>query len=679
MILMNIPQVRQAIAWLSRVSKPLALFGLTLLIFWLEFMTAPTQFSVKDFGLDQSWLLELGYQFQQGNLLGRDVYFTYGPLAQWIVNAGVLLQGSGSLLNSVATINLIGLMVAVVLLALSLGLIEEVSWSDALFILPAMFLLKLLAMAQMRPLALLLGMVVFVRVLGAPPPWRRWGAGLAGMIWFLGQLISAEVGLFAVVSALGFTLICFLATSLPWERWGLAQPLLPRRIYLETYAISLATFGLGYTALEVFFRFSSPTYQWFDYLRYNLDIVLRYSYAMGIAWISGLPPGEIFSFILFLVMAYTFVYSLGLVITHLRAGASHQAHLLLGILLTAGLTFKSAMVRSGLGHVLLGSTLFIFLFLLCLCSKHGKPFWQMAGRILLVLFLMAWPAGNLLNLLPALTRPGSSPVSVVEKWHQIRGTQFDPQTLASAELRAAVDPEKSIVNFPYDNVLAMALGQKSLAPILQTYAAFNENLQHKYVQEVARQQAKVEIIYGIDGLGARPIDEVQNVSRVPIIFKYLVENFQLKTGALFDGRVVLEARAQPRPLSLSPLTYEITSTPSGLDLQLSQPARCALIELELLIHYPGTALLGRPTRPVIQVWNGHTQLINNRLTAIETSRKFSTFVYLGNPESFPGLFADSGDYHLPRPFDHLRLDRPDYSLFDIYPSRIAIENLQCLQ
>jgi hypothetical protein len=671
-------RVRQAIAFLSQRSKPLALGALTLLLGLLGFLTTQTEFSLQDYGLDQSWVLELGYQLQQGNVLGRDVYFTYGPLAQWIVSAGVLLQGSGSLINSVGTINLMGMLVPVVLLALSLALIKDLRGAEAVFILLVICLLKFPALAQIRPFALLLGMIVFLRVLEAPSHWRRWGAGLAGIIWFAGQLISADVGLFAVMAALGFTLICCLAASLRWDRWGQPNPFLPRRVYLETVAISLATFGLGYAALEIFFRFSSPTYQWFDYLRYNLDSVLRYNYAMGLPWLTGVSPGEIFPSILFLVIAYTFGASLVTIVARLRTGDRDQAHLFLGILITAGLTFKSAMIRSDLWHVLLGSTLFIFLFLLWLCLKNGKPVFQTSGQFLFALFLLAWPIGNLLPIFPVLTRVGSGEVSLVEKWRQIRGAQFDAYALATAELRAAIDPEKSIVNFPYDNVLAIAIGQKSFAPVLQTYAAFNEDLQHKYVQEIARRPTAVEVIYGIDGLGAFAMDGVQNISRVPVIFRYLAENFRLKTGAIFNGRIVLEARTQPRPLPLSPLTYEIQNTPPRLDVLLPQPASCALLELELLIHYPSVAILGRPTKPILQVWDGDTLVLENQLTVIETTRKFSTFVYLGTPESFPSLFADNADDHRPRTFDHLRLDMPDPTLFDIYPSRMEIENLQCL-
>src|SRR5689334_1222169 len=105
MTFMNISLARRAVDFISSHSKPLTLGGLSLLIFLHGFAVIRTNFSAQDFGLDRSWLLELCYQLEQGNLLGLDVYFTYGPLAQWIVEAGVWLQGSGSVLNSLATIN----------------------------------------------------------------------------------------------------------------------------------------------------------------------------------------------------------------------------------------------------------------------------------------------------------------------------------------------------------------------------------------------------------------------------------------------------------------------------------------------------------------------------------------------------------------------------------------------
>src|SRR5690349_13629327 len=98
------------------------------------FTHIPTQLGSRSFELDHSWFLDLGYQWQQGHLLGRDAFFTYGPLAQVLVSIAAFLQGSGSILTALSLGYFLFNSVALVLLALCLGLIKQLRWTGALFI-----------------------------------------------------------------------------------------------------------------------------------------------------------------------------------------------------------------------------------------------------------------------------------------------------------------------------------------------------------------------------------------------------------------------------------------------------------------------------------------------------------------------------------------------------------------
>jgi len=668
---------RRLLLLLSRAGKFLVLLALVGINLLVRFVLIQTQFGRGDFGLDQSWFLDLGYQLQQGHLVGRDTFFTYGPLAQLLVTTAIFLQGSGSILNAVSVGHfLFDSLASLVLLALCLGLIKQIRWPGALFIFLVMSSLNLLVL---RPLLVLLSVIVLVRALTGAPAYRRgWAVG-AGGLWFGGLLFSVDTGFFALASALGLLLFC-LALSLPWfTRWGVSAGLLSRRDYLETFGIALTVFGLGLLALEIFFQLSSPTYHPLDYLRYSLAILLRYNYAMGLPWMSGTDLGPILSPVLFLTIAYTVGVGLVNAFRSLQAGSSDTAHLLLGILIAAGLTFKSALVRSGLGHIVVGIVILIFLLGLSLMLMRAERFLQSVGSSLLILFLMIWPHVPSFETLLILPEVASGQVSLAEKWQQIRNIQVDPQLIASPQLRAAVDSQKIIVDFPYQNVMAIALGQKSLAPVLQTYAAFDEQLQQYYVQALARHRLDVEVIYGIDSLGAWQVDGVQNVTRVPIIFQYLVENFKLKTTDLFNGYAVLEPRASPQPLSITPLTYVQGPIDQGLEVRLSQPARCSLVELELLMRYPITSVFGRPAGLTVKAWNNENEISQTRLVAIETGRSFSTFFYLGRPERFEGLFDDQGRIETRAIFNRLTLQRSAATLFDVYPSQVTVQALHCVQ
>jgi len=670
---------QRLILLLNRASKFLILFALVVSVELVAFVQIQTGFVKENYDLDQSWFLDLGYQLQQGHLLGRDTFFTYGPLAQVLVSTAAFWQGSGSILNALSFGYFLFTSLALILLALCLGLIKEIRWTGALFIFLVMFSLNFINLIMVRPLLVLLSVILLVRALTDVAAYRRGWAMATGGLCFAGLLFSADTGFFALASAVGLLLVC-LALSLPWfERWGLPAGLLPRRAYLETFGVAGATFGLGLVALEIFFQLSSPTYQALDYLRYNLAILLRYNYVMGWPWMQSVPLASVLSLLIFLTLVYTVSIVLVSAFRSLQAGKRDRFHLLLGGLIAAGLTFKSALVRSELPHIAIGMAIFIFLFGLSLTFMRQARFSQLAGGSLLILFLMIWPYTQSLESFLILPEIASGRVSLAEKWQHIRSIQVDPQIIASPPLRAAVDSQKIIVDFPYQNVLAMALGQKSLAPVLQAYAAFDEPLQQNYVAVLARSQPDLEVIYGIDPLGAWPVDGVQNVTRVPIIFKYLVENFKLKTTEVFNNYVVLEPRPSPQPLLITSLAYTQTPIDQGFELRLSQPALCSLAELELLIRYPITSLVGRPTGLTVQAWNAENELFQTRLVAIETGRSFSTFFYLGRSESFQGLFDDQGRIETRTPFDRLTLRRPAATLFDVYPSQVQVSALRCVQ
>jgi hypothetical protein len=663
---------RRGLLLVSRASKFLTLLLLVGVGGLAAFAQIKTDFTDQVFDLDKSWFLDLGYQLQQGHLIGRDTFFTYGPLAQVVVSLAALWQGSGSILKALSLGQFLVYGLGLVVLALCLGLIKQVRWTGALFIFLIMLALNLV---QLRQLLVLLGVIVLNRALMAGAPARYWWAISAGGLWLAGWLFSLDTGFLALAAAVGLLLICLVLT-LPWfTSWGASAGLLTRRGYLEVFAVALATLGLGFVALEIFFQLSSPTYHAFDYFQYGLRILLRYNYAMGAPWLAGQDPETIFSPVLFLTIAYTAGFALVSAWRGLQAGNKEWSHLLLGILLAAGFTFKSAVIRSDIWHLMMGVVILLFLFGLSLTFLNNQHFLQALGGSLLVLFLMTWPAQRDLNALDVLPQAASGRFALAAKWEQIRNIQLDPHVIASPRLQAAVDPQKIILDFPYDNVLAIALGQKSLAPVLQAYAAFDEGLQQNYVQAVARSRSDLEVIYGID----LPIDRVQTVSRTPLIFKYLVENFKLKTTDLFNGYAVLAPRVAPQPLALTPLVYTREPADQGFNLRLAQPARCSLVELELLIRYPLTSVLGRPTGLTIQAWNGENRLLENKLVAIETGRSFSTFLYLGRPERFLGVFDDQGRIETRATFDRLTLKNAEPSLFNVYPSQVAVQALRCVQ
>src|SRR5215212_4197141 len=107
-------------------SKPLLLVLLSIGAVMNIFMRMPTRFDVHDFILDASWFMELENQLRLGHLLGRDVYFTYGPLAQVLAWLASLVRTNGSALYGYAIGNAFFEVVAVIALALTLAMIKQI-------------------------------------------------------------------------------------------------------------------------------------------------------------------------------------------------------------------------------------------------------------------------------------------------------------------------------------------------------------------------------------------------------------------------------------------------------------------------------------------------------------------------------------------------------------------------
>src|ERR1700710_49333 len=84
------------------ISKPLLLLLLSIGAVLIIFMRIPTHLDAHDFILDASWFIELENQLRMGHLLGRDVHFTYGPLAQVLAWLASLVRANNSALYGYA-------------------------------------------------------------------------------------------------------------------------------------------------------------------------------------------------------------------------------------------------------------------------------------------------------------------------------------------------------------------------------------------------------------------------------------------------------------------------------------------------------------------------------------------------------------------------------------------------
>src|SRR6266511_885888 len=126
--------LRRARSQINIRSKPLLLLLLSIGAILNIFLHIPTRFGVNDLGIDARWFVELENQFRLGHLLGRDVHFTYGPLAQVLAWLASFVRANDSALYGYGIGNAVFEIVAVIALVLSLAMIKQIREGGTLFI-----------------------------------------------------------------------------------------------------------------------------------------------------------------------------------------------------------------------------------------------------------------------------------------------------------------------------------------------------------------------------------------------------------------------------------------------------------------------------------------------------------------------------------------------------------------
>jgi hypothetical protein len=341
---------------------------------------------------------------------------------------------------------------------------------------------------------------------------------------------------------------------------------------------------------------------------------------------------------------------------------------------------RSAFIRSGTGHIILAATPFTLLFLLAVHWVREYRRLYLSGLFLLMFSLVLSPLRIIDSSIQITELLLTQKVKIPNKLAAIRKTSINLDSIVPPRFRAAIDPHKQLVMFPDENIVAMVLGNQSLAPVLQAYAANTTTLQEFYAQTIERQKSTVEVIYQLNSNSTDTLENVQYVSRTPIIFRYLYEHFRLKTNEIFrDSFFVLVPRDQPRPMTFSPIPYTTQRDPNNSwKIITNQPTTCGLLELDLAVAYPITTAIGRPSHLNLRVLNGDQVLRNVNLVPVEVGKHFVTYVYLGSDSSFHHLFREDQNDMPEVGFDRLILAPTPGDPITVYPNRMDLLGMRCV-
>ncbi len=656
-------------SWLVKYAKFLAVAAgcLLSLLRLLALTGGPT--SAAGMSVDTSWFIGMITTARQGAMLGRDITFNYGPVAQGLAQLGAGFNTAGSAIDGYGLALLAFRCLGVLSIGLALVLIKPLDWKFSVFILAACTTLNLVLFTEFNRswLAVLGALVLWRGVSATTAPWRiGWGGGL-GLLAVLGQLYTLETGLYFVLAALlALGLFSIVARFQPQLLPGCP----PYWHFLGMLGAVLGSFILGNLSVSLYFLASSPDYKnLLDYQWRSLELMRGYNYTMGTPWE--------FAWTSTLVIAIMLAYCSLFLIRNLARLLLTEIYLLVSLLAFAVVQLKSATVRSGSEHIIQAATPLVFLFLVL---GHD---WRRQGRlkagwvVLLMLLLATWPNASFAAF-QDLNAVFSGNVSITNKLKQSASQNTPAENFVAAGLIKATGPASALLIFPYQNHLASALNKPLVAPVLQAFIAHSVALQQNYIDELDRQKSGLQVIYGIDYLASSPIDKVQQVTRLPVIFEYLYRNFQaLSTEVYPPGYMLLQPRAQPASLDAAPLNFR-TSQPAlpHSFYTIDAAATCSLVRLTTRLDYPFYSLLGRPASFNLKFWLGDKVSQSAEMLAIGPGQTISVYVQLLEPANFSQIFS-TGPVQT-REWDRLEITQNDYGLFNIGATSLELKKIECV-
>ena len=616
--------------------------------------------------LDCSWVIDGQAKLLQGAISGRDYYFTYGPLGQVLVSVGALIRPNVPVIDRLPLL-LIGFHVGTIALLIAiLTCIPFANWRTSLITLVVLFAVIDFNLST-RPLITVLSTVLIARALSAPPGrFRDLLCIIVGIIAFTGQLVTFEVGPLILLVALSLIVIAFflqLRGLFPDD-----SPTLNLRHTVRSILLLIVPYLIGNLLVSLFFKLSSHDNRGlFDYQYYNFELANAYSHTMITPWVLDTT----FAVVIIMVL----IYSIFSIIVRLKNMSSGQRYLYIGLGILSILQLKSALIRNDLGHVVLAVTPLIFLFLLVTYEVQAQKSFRVIGVFLTLALIAAPPwAGEWIK---STISAAASPNNIRERLHMARSFTISPSEIVSNELVRSLDPHSYILNFPYENIIAVALERENVSPIIQAYSANNTVLQQYYVKQAAIVKKKTEVIYCID---SPQIDGVEHITRTPLIFEYLLRNFELKNSSLYMGRCAI---LRPRSVPFEPPT-EVKSFQQTIDGGVQRatlkgpPTSCTLLRLKMTINYPPTTLFGRATPIEVQVIRGSERLPAQRVIPIEMGSEFETYLYLGPSSTSYQLFNPSGKSDYTEQVDALEIHNVSFGPLDVHARDVALNEIDCI-
>jgi hypothetical protein len=630
-------------------------------ICWLSIVLARNHVSDPT-TLESSLLTGLAASLQQGAMSGRDFQSSYGPAAQFLAQKATTATATGSALDAYGMIVFFFCGSTAFVVAAILLLCDRISWQQSAIFYAFSFLLNLFFQVfDIRTALLLLNAVLAYRTIAAETFTRRtlW-ATATGLLCFISQLVSFELGIYASV-----VIVCAL----------IAGFLLTRNTeILLGIEIFIATLAVANLDLAVYFKLTSSSYTlFFDYQNYALEILRGYHNSMGMVW--ALPAAHT------IVLVIVTLYVIGVCVVMARTSDPLDASLYASLAFAAVLWLKTALVRSDVAQITFAFTPVAVIIGLLATKEWASLKRRVAWTIAAASLVLVWPSFNG-NAPVDLFKIARGQTSVRAALRDLRSAKRPLEESLQASLVTPDLEDRSkipLLAFPYDNYIPAGLRRPIFAPLLESYAVATPVLEQRYVQALEKKQrAGLEIVYGPDKEDALLDGSVQAITRTPIIFEHIYRHFEIVGIKEHDnGQYILRTARVPRDVNVEPLGYQISQqwVDAGT-LKLTDPSVCGLVRVEIQINYEKNPVIFKPSDVEVIISNGDHIVWQGAIKPLEPNQTFVTYVSPLPSATFHKVFGQDRIQGVK--WDKLQYRSLPAGMLGSKASRVQIRSLRCV-
>jgi hypothetical protein len=577
---------------------------------WLTHRTVTL---VPNLGLiDDNWHLDSTFKALRHIWIGRDVAFTHGPVFQWLSSIPAHTQPLtvGALY---ATWNTVPIWCAFLFayLALRLVLPEQAPWKRFVLLL----LLASFWETSLRTTYPVLMFAVFLRGWYAVQEGRlrSFYAGIAGAILVaLGFLIAGDTGTYATAA----WFVCFVAVAVETRHQNFITSLLVGLVSFFAAFAAVAVVVNAFTATPFDFKF------WHD----TLSQVSVYRWATPAAMTD---EGATHLTVALVIASLVFGYRA----TTRRRGSlvvTDRTGFLLGAFLFGLAVMQSALVRSDIGHVIIGEFAMIFFVTAILFSFEGGASWLglfvAVGGSMLFSHPIFRPS-SVLRLYGELSHPMTAcPPGYNEFQQACYREPLTPQMLASGStfLQQHSSANDWIFVFPYQTMFGLASQRNVAGGLMQAYTASGPDLVRIEMAGLEGRQIPAAIYMPDADLNhwsreetqawsrnylSIPVDGIPNFTRIPEVWFWMVRHYRTEqqimpgvVGVVRDDSRASRIAMQSLPLGLPKKTYAISDRESATDIGTPiWPSGYDFLRLRVNVHYPVWWKLRKPERLQLEI------------------------------------------------------------------------------